>query len=147
MKVLDEASGQLACAYNPLIEKLKEMKEKQLELISSISSISEDESAISFLEKMHHIRERVDALTQTELPEVPTLNLPLCLEEFLKEHWSNVTFGRWSSSKNFLSCEETFHQRATASNISKTDIQVLLDCRVLSNGGAMSSAFLVKATE
>ncbi|KAM9440124.1 tripartite motif-containing protein 59 [Clarias gariepinus] len=93
MKVLDEASGQLACTYNPLIEKLKEMKEEQLELISSISSISEDESDIIFLERMHHFRKRVDALTQAELPEVPTPNIPPCLEEFLKERWSNVTIG------------------------------------------------------
>lgn len=94
MKALDKANGQLVCAYKPLIEKLKDMKEEQLELISIISSISEDESALVFLEKVHHLRERVDALTQTELPEVPTLHISPRLEEFLKEHWANVMIGR-----------------------------------------------------
>lgn len=94
MKVLEKANGQLVCAYKPLIEKLKDMKEEQLELISIISSISEDESALVFLEKMHHLRERVDALTQTTLPEVPTLHISPRLEEFLEEHWANVTIGR-----------------------------------------------------
>lgn len=98
MKVLDRANGQLASAYKPLIEKLKDMKEEQLELISIISSISEDESALIFLEKVHHLRERVDALTQTELPEVPTLHISPRLEEFLKEHWANVTIGRLEDS-------------------------------------------------
>lgn len=98
MKVLDRANGQLACAYKPLSKKLKDMKEEQLELIAIISSISEDESAIIFLEKVHHLRERVDALTQTELPEVPTLHISPRLEEFLEEHWSNVTIGRLEDS-------------------------------------------------
>lgn len=94
MKVLDRANGQLACAYKPLIEKLKDLKEEQLELVSIVSSISEDESALVFLEKVNHLRERVDALTQAELPEVPTLHISPCLEEFLEEHWVNVTIGR-----------------------------------------------------
>lgn len=98
MKVLDKVNGQLACTYEPLIEKLKDMKEEQLELISIISSIGEDESALVFLEKMHHLRERVDALTQTKLPEVPILHISPCLEEFLQEHWANVTIGRLEDS-------------------------------------------------
>ncbi|KAF4076750.1 hypothetical protein AMELA_G00218620 [Ameiurus melas] len=94
MKVLDRANGQLACAYKPLIEKLKDLKEEQLELVSIVSSISEDESALVFLEKVNHLRERVDDLTQAELPEVPTIHISPCLEEFLEEHWVNVTIGR-----------------------------------------------------
>lgn len=94
MKVLDKVNGQLACAYEPLIEKLKDMKEEQPELISLISSISENESALAFLEKVRHLRERVDALIQTELPEVPTLHISPRLEEFLEEHWANVTVGK-----------------------------------------------------
>ncbi|KAK3513078.1 hypothetical protein QTP70_000985 [Hemibagrus guttatus] len=89
MKALDKANGQLACAYKPLIEKLKDMKEEQLELISIVSSINEDESPLVFLEKVHHLRERIDALTQTELPEIPTLHISPRLEEFLEEHWTN----------------------------------------------------------
>ncbi|TSP46864.1 Tripartite motif-containing protein 59 [Bagarius yarrelli] len=94
MTVMDNATGQLVCAYKPLIEKLIDMKEEQLELISLISSISEDESALVFLEKVNHFRERVNALTQTELPEIPNLHIFPCLEKFLEEHWDNVTIGR-----------------------------------------------------
>ncbi|KAK2868757.1 hypothetical protein Q7C36_000628 [Tachysurus vachellii] len=93
MKVLDNANKQLTCAYKPLIEKLKYMKEEQLEIISIISSISEDESALVFLEMVHHLRERVDILTQTELPDAPALHISPCLEEFLEEHWAKVTIG------------------------------------------------------
>ncbi|XP_047662542.1 tripartite motif-containing protein 59 isoform X2 [Tachysurus fulvidraco] len=93
MKVLDNANKQLACAYKPLIEKLKYMKEEQLEIISIISSISEDESALVFLEMVRHLRERVDVLTQTELPDAPELHISPCLEEFLEEHWAKVTIG------------------------------------------------------
>ncbi|XP_046732029.1 tripartite motif-containing protein 59 [Silurus meridionalis] len=94
MKVLDRANEQLACTYKPLIEKLKDMKEEQLELISIISGISDDESALVFLEKMHHLRERVSTLTQTELPEVPTLHISPRLEDFFQEYWADVTVGR-----------------------------------------------------
>lgn len=98
MKALDKANGQVVCAYKPLIEKLKDMKEEQLELISIISSISENMSALIFLEKVHHLRERIDALTQTELPEVPTLHISPRLEQFLEEHWANVMIGRLEDS-------------------------------------------------
>ncbi|XP_062843824.1 tripartite motif-containing protein 59 [Trichomycterus rosablanca] len=94
MKVLDKANEQLACTYKPLIEKLKDMKEEQQELVSLISCISEEESALVFLEKLHQMTERVDALTQTELPEVPSLHISPDVEEFLKEHWNNIIIGR-----------------------------------------------------
>ncbi|MCJ8744855.1 hypothetical protein PDJAM_G00123410 [Pangasius djambal] len=110
MKVLDRANGQLACTYKPLIEKLKDMKEEQLELISIISSFSDNESALVFLEKVHHLRERVDALTHTELPEVPTLHISPRLEEFLEEHWANVTIGRLEDSPvPEISCQVKRH--------------------------------------
>lgn len=94
MKVLDKANEQVASTYKPLIEKLKDMKEEQLELVSLISCISEEESALVFLEKMHQLTERVDALTRTELPEVPSLHISPHVDEFLTQHWTNVTIGR-----------------------------------------------------
>lgn len=94
MKALDGANVRLACVYDPLIEKLKDMKEEQLDLISLSSCLGDEECPLTFLEKVHHLRERVDTLTQTTLPEVPSLSISPRMEDFLGEHWANVTIGR-----------------------------------------------------
>uniref|UniRef100_A0A4W4FLE7 Tripartite motif containing 59 n=1 Tax=Electrophorus electricus TaxID=8005 RepID=A0A4W4FLE7_ELEEL len=94
MKALAGANTQLAGVYDPLIEKLKDMKEEQLDLISLSASIEDEESPLAFLETVHHLRERVDALTKTSLPEVPCVHISPHAEDFLEEHWVNVTIGR-----------------------------------------------------
>uniref|UniRef100_A0A8B9RKZ4 Tripartite motif containing 59 n=1 Tax=Astyanax mexicanus TaxID=7994 RepID=A0A8B9RKZ4_ASTMX len=94
MKALDAVNMRLACTYDPLIEKLKDMKEEQLDLISMCSCVGEEESPLAFLEKVHNLRERVDALTQMALPEVPELYISPRADDFLGEHWDNVTIGR-----------------------------------------------------
>ncbi|KAL7851541.1 hypothetical protein AOLI_G00218970 [Acnodon oligacanthus] len=94
MKALDGVNVRLACIYDPLIEKLKDMKEEQLDLISVSSCVGEEESPLGFLEKVHHLRERVNTLTQTALPEVPLLYISPRAGDFLGEHWANVTIGR-----------------------------------------------------
>ncbi|XP_066512076.1 tripartite motif-containing protein 59-like [Hoplias malabaricus] len=94
MKALDTVNMRLSCAYDPLIEKLKDMKEEQIDLISLSSCVGEEESPLAFLEKVHHLRQRVDALTQMALPEIPLLQISPRVEDFLGEQWANVTIGK-----------------------------------------------------
>ncbi|XP_076837227.1 tripartite motif-containing protein 59 isoform X2 [Brachyhypopomus gauderio] len=94
LKALDGAATQLTCIYDPLVEKLKDMKEEQLDLISLCTSVGDEESPLAFLETVHHLRERVDALTKTPLPEVPRLHISPHAEDFLEERWTSVTIGR-----------------------------------------------------
>ncbi|XP_063061726.1 tripartite motif-containing protein 59 [Engraulis encrasicolus] len=93
MAALDACSVEVARSYEPLIDKLKDMKEEQLNLISFSSAVQDEEQPLAFLEKMHLFRARVKSLTQTPMPKV----VPLCIApragEFLREQWADVTIG------------------------------------------------------
>ena len=93
LAALDVASVELAHSYDPLIEKLKDMKEEQLSLISLSSSVQDEDSPLAFLEKVHLFRARVKSLTQIPMPKV----VPLCISprasEYLRDHWAKVTIG------------------------------------------------------
>lgn len=91
MQALDRASVLLASAYDPLIEQVKDMQEEHRDLISLSSSIESEECPLVYLEKVHQLRERVDALTRTALPEIPALHVSPRAEPFFEEHWSGVT--------------------------------------------------------
>lgn len=91
MQALDRASVLLACAYDPLIEQVKDMQEEHSDLISLSSSIESEECPLVYLEKVHQLRQRVNALSQTALPEVPSLHMTPRTEPFFEEHWSDVT--------------------------------------------------------
>lgn len=93
MAALDAASVEVALSYDPLIEKLKDMKEEQLNLISLSSAVQDEDSPLAFLEKVHLFRVRVKSLTQTPMPKVVPLYISPRAGEFLREHWAKVTVG------------------------------------------------------
>lgn len=67
------------------------MQEEHSELMSLSSSVESEECPLAYLETVHQLRERVNALIQTPLPEVPSLHVAPRAERFLEEHWSDVT--------------------------------------------------------
>ncbi len=67
------------------------MQEEHSELTSLSSSMESEESPLAYLEMVHQLRERVNALIQAPLPEVPSLHLALRAERFFEEHWSDMT--------------------------------------------------------
>ncbi|XP_023662981.1 tripartite motif-containing protein 59 [Paramormyrops kingsleyae] len=91
MEALEAASGELQHAYDPLIEKLKDMKEEQLDLISYSTAVEGEESPLAFLEKVHIFRERVEALIRAPLPRPTVLSTHPRAAEFLEQHWAGVT--------------------------------------------------------
>lgn len=93
MAALDAASSELARSYDPLIEKLKDMQEEQLSLISLSSSVQDEDSPLAFLEKVHFFRTRVTSLTQIPMPQVVPLYIEPRAEDFLRENWAKVTIG------------------------------------------------------
>ncbi|MBN3310460.1 IFT80 protein, partial [Amia calva] len=94
LAALDQASADLSSEYDPLIEKLKDMTEEQLDLISYSATVEEEESPLAFLEKMHIFRERVSVLTKATLPEVKPLYIYPRAGDFLKQKWSSVPLGK-----------------------------------------------------
>lgn len=67
------------------------MQEEHSELTSLSSSLESEECPLAYLEMVHQLRERVNALIQTPLPEVPSLHVAPRAERFFEEHWSDVT--------------------------------------------------------
>ncbi|XP_036393324.1 tripartite motif-containing protein 59 [Megalops cyprinoides] len=99
MAALDAASLELLREYDPLIEKLKDMKEEQLDLISYSTAVMEEDSPLVYLEKVHMFRERVEALTKTPLPKVTSLYIHPRVSEFLEQHWAGVTIANLEQSQ------------------------------------------------
>ncbi|KAB1283594.1 Tripartite motif-containing protein 59 [Camelus dromedarius] len=60
--------------YTPQIERMKEMREQQLELMTLTTSLQE-ESPLKFLEKVDDVRQRVQILKQRPLPEVQPVEI------------------------------------------------------------------------
>ncbi|XP_070988033.1 tripartite motif-containing protein 59-like [Oncorhynchus clarkii lewisi] len=93
MGALDTASMEVSLAYNPLIQRLKELQEEQLDLLSLGSAVEDEDSPLVFLEKVYLFRERVEALVNATLPEVTSLAITPRAAEYLEQHWVGVTIG------------------------------------------------------
>ncbi|KAM5276712.1 tripartite motif-containing protein 59 [Hipposideros larvatus] len=79
--------------YSPQIERMKEMREQQFELMTLITSLQE-ESPLKFLEKLDDVRQRVQILKQTPLPEVQPVEIYPRVSQVLKEDWNRTEIGQ-----------------------------------------------------
>ncbi|XP_066097694.1 tripartite motif-containing protein 59 [Saccopteryx bilineata] len=79
--------------YTPQIERIKEMREQQLELMTLTTSLRE-ESPLKFLEKVDDVRQRVQVLKQRSLPEVQCVEIYPRVSQVLKEDWSRTEIGQ-----------------------------------------------------
>lgn len=91
LQALERASVRLACAYDPLIEQLKGLQEEHGAVIRLSSGVEREESPLAYLETVRELRERVEALIQTPLPEIPSVQLTPRAEPFLQEHWCGLS--------------------------------------------------------
>ncbi|XP_021109377.1 tripartite motif-containing protein 59 isoform X4 [Heterocephalus glaber] len=78
--------------YTPHIERMKEIREQQLELMTLTTSLQE-ESPLKFLEKIDNICQRVQILKQRPLPEVQPVEIYPRVSQVLKE-WSRTEIGQ-----------------------------------------------------
>ncbi|XP_008052138.1 tripartite motif-containing protein 59 [Carlito syrichta] len=78
--------------YTPQIERMKEIREEQLELMTLTTSLQE-ESPLKFLEKVDDVRQRVQILKQRPLPEVRPVEIYPRVSKVLKE-WSRTEIGQ-----------------------------------------------------
>ncbi|XP_047449266.1 tripartite motif-containing protein 59 [Mugil cephalus] len=93
LEALDKADAEVAQAYDPLIHRVKELQEEQLDLVSLGSSVEEEDSPLVFLEKVHLFRERVEEFIKTPLPSVINLSVTPRAADYLQQHWPAVTVG------------------------------------------------------
>ncbi|XP_061917992.1 tripartite motif-containing protein 59 isoform X3 [Entelurus aequoreus] len=91
LEVLDTTCAEVTRAYDPLIHRVKELQEEQVELVSLASSIEEEELPLVFLEKVHQFRERVDKFTKASLPSVLSLSITPRAADYLQQHWPAIT--------------------------------------------------------
>ncbi|XP_071352114.1 tripartite motif-containing protein 59 [Trachinotus anak] len=91
LEALDKAGAEVSRAYDPLIHRVKELQEEQLDLVSLGSSVEEEDSPLVFLEKVHLFRERVEEFMKTPLPSVINLSVTPRAAEYLQQRWPAVT--------------------------------------------------------
>uniref|UniRef100_A0A8D0LCA7 Tripartite motif-containing protein 59 n=1 Tax=Sphenodon punctatus TaxID=8508 RepID=A0A8D0LCA7_SPHPU len=94
LAALDEVNTQIVEEYAPLIEKMKGIREQQLELMSLNTSIQEEESPLIFLEKVDDVRQRVKALKQKQLPDIKPVEVYPRIGQQLKDVWSKTEIGQ-----------------------------------------------------
>ncbi|KAG7251333.1 hypothetical protein CRUP_007185, partial [Coryphaenoides rupestris] len=116
---LDTVSVTVSEAYDPLINRVKEMQEEQSVLVSLVSSMEEEDCPLVFLDQMHLFRRRVEALMDAPLPSASAHALQITPEtattrlrpqllgvpsavalsvspraaDYLQRHWPVVTIG------------------------------------------------------
>ncbi|KAG7215612.1 hypothetical protein INR49_022138 [Caranx melampygus] len=91
LEALDKAGVEVSQAYDPLIHRVKELQEEQLDLVSLGSSVEVEDSPLVFLEKVHMLRERVEEFMKTPLPSVINLSVSPRAADFLQQRWTAVT--------------------------------------------------------
>ncbi|XP_065701064.1 tripartite motif-containing protein 59 [Patagioenas fasciata] len=90
LTTLDEVNAHILDEYEPLIEKLKKIREEQLELMSLNTCIQKEESPLAFLEKVDDLRQRIKALKQQQLPDLKPMEVYPRIEHLLKDVWSKT---------------------------------------------------------
>uniref|UniRef100_A0A8C6K5L3 Tripartite motif-containing protein 59 n=1 Tax=Melopsittacus undulatus TaxID=13146 RepID=A0A8C6K5L3_MELUD len=90
LTALDEMNAHILEEYEPLIEKLKKIREEQLELMSLHTSIKKEESPLICLEKVNGLHQRIKALKQKELPDVKPVQIYPRIGHLLKDVWSQT---------------------------------------------------------
>ncbi|XP_009702199.1 PREDICTED: tripartite motif-containing protein 59 [Cariama cristata] len=91
---LDEINTRVLEEYEPLIERLKKIREEQLELMSLNTSIQEEESPLIFLEKVDDMHQRIKALKRKQLPDVNPVEIYPRIGHLLKDVWSKTEIGQ-----------------------------------------------------
>ncbi|XP_078522904.1 tripartite motif-containing protein 59 [Lissotriton helveticus] len=90
---LNDINTRMVAEYDTQIEKMKEIKEEQLELVSLCSSIQEEDSPLIFLERINDIRHRVKSLRKQKLLSVNQVELYPRVEHVLNHQWSKTEIG------------------------------------------------------
>uniref|UniRef100_A0A3Q3BDL3 Tripartite motif containing 59 n=1 Tax=Kryptolebias marmoratus TaxID=37003 RepID=A0A3Q3BDL3_KRYMA len=94
LEALDGAAAEVSRAYDPLIHRVKELQEEQLDLVSLGSSLEDEDSPLVFLEKVHSFRERVERFLDTPLPSAIDLAVTPRTAKWLSASWNvSSSFG------------------------------------------------------
>ncbi|XP_062900967.1 tripartite motif-containing protein 59 [Mobula hypostoma] len=93
LAILHDVNLKITNEYGPVIQKMKELREEQHNLITFSTYVEEEEDPLLYLEKIQILRQKTSTLMKTELPVVHPLNIHPQAEQFLTEKWSKVTVG------------------------------------------------------
>ncbi|XP_012871579.1 PREDICTED: tripartite motif-containing protein 59 [Dipodomys ordii] len=93
LTALCDVGNMMSQEYTPQIERLKEIREQQLELVTMTTSLQE-ESPLKFLEKIDDVRQRVQMLKERPLPDVQPVEIQPRVSKVLKEEWSRTEIGK-----------------------------------------------------
>lgn len=93
LTALSDVGNLINQEYTPQIERIREMRKQQLELMTLTTSLQE-ESPLKFLEKVDDVRQRVQILKQSPLPEVQRIEIYPRVTQVLKEDWSITEIGQ-----------------------------------------------------
>ncbi|KAM6326585.1 TRI59 protein, partial [Podargus strigoides] len=94
LAVLNDINTEISEQYEPLIEKLKKIREEQQALMSLNASIQTEESPLIFLEMVADMQQRIKALKQEPLPDIRPMEIHPRVGHLLKDVWSKAQIGQ-----------------------------------------------------
>ncbi|XP_006901399.1 PREDICTED: tripartite motif-containing protein 59 [Elephantulus edwardii] len=93
LTVLCDVGKMINQEYTPQIERMKEIRQQQLELITLTTSLQE-EPPLKFLERVDDVRQRVQILKQRPLPEIYPIEICPPVSQVLQEEWCRTEIGQ-----------------------------------------------------
>ncbi|XP_003416231.3 tripartite motif-containing protein 59 [Loxodonta africana] len=93
LTALCDVGNLISQEYTPQIERMKEIRAQQLELMTLTTSLQK-EPPLKFLEKVDDVRRRVQILKQRPLPEVQPVEIYPRVSQVLKEEWCRTEIGQ-----------------------------------------------------
>lgn len=121
LTALSDVGNLISQEYTPQIERMREIREQQLELMTLTTSLQE-ESPLKFLEKVDEVRQRVQILKQRPLPEVQPVQIFPRVSQVLKEDWNKTEIGQ--VEKLFIPEMRISSQRMPCSCVDKDENEV-----------------------
>ncbi|XP_053566077.1 tripartite motif-containing protein 59 [Bombina bombina] len=93
LAVLNDVNQQIVDLYSPLIERMKQVQDEEIDVISLCRSTQEDESPLTFLENIHNIHQRMQALKKQQLVKVHPVVIHPRIGQFLKDKLLKTNVG------------------------------------------------------
>ncbi|XP_063772235.1 tripartite motif-containing protein 59 [Pseudophryne corroboree] len=94
LSALNDLNQQVVDLYAPQIEAMKQIEDEELDLISLSSSAQEEESPLAYLENIHDIQQRMEALKKQPLLPVHPVDISPRVGQILKDQVLETNTGQ-----------------------------------------------------
>ncbi|KAM4041615.1 tripartite motif-containing protein 59 [Anomaloglossus baeobatrachus] len=93
LTALNDLNREVAAVFGPKIEKMRQIQDEELDLVSISSSAQMEESPLVYLETIHDIQQRMIALKKQQLYPIHTVEIYPRVGQILSDVWVKTNTG------------------------------------------------------